>query len=143
LGRVINYESAGKKRKYLCRCIVLAIRELSYQNEVDNNTKDLTAFIALSLFEISSTVDKTVEPWEKRGYWVKADRFRLDWSWTNTYSIAMFDALLDENWAEVISTLAKISNKLSAITVPQNHRLGSPWIDSWKKLENMEKFYKK
>ena len=142
MGRVINYESAGKKRNYLSRCIVLALRELTYQKEVNTNTKDLSAFITLSLLEISSTIDKTVEPWEKRGYWVKADRFRLEWDWTNQYGSVLIEALRDENWAEVASTSAKISKKLSTINVPKKHRLGSPWLGSWEKLENSTRYKK-
>ncbi len=36
----------------------------------------------LALEEINSNIDKSVEAWEKRGYWVKADKFRLDWEWS-------------------------------------------------------------
>jgi hypothetical protein len=48
------------------------------QTQSNTVTKDLVAFIVLSLQEINNTIDSSVEAWEKRGYWIKADRFRMD-----------------------------------------------------------------
>ena len=82
MGRVINPDSSGKERTKLTKSIVKAIRQLMNQSRPDQITKDLAAFIAIGLQDIYLTVDVSVEAWEKRGYWVKADRFRLDWEWT-------------------------------------------------------------
>ena len=30
---------------------------------------------------IADTIEDTCEPWEKRNYYLKADRFRLEWEW--------------------------------------------------------------
>ena len=51
------------------------------QKEPDAHSYDLVAFIALALLEIDANIEKTVAPWEKRDYWVKADRFRMQWGW--------------------------------------------------------------
>jgi hypothetical protein len=67
LGRVINTEGAGKERNRLVRSIVLAMRELMRQKEPDAISKDLAAYIALSLVDVSQTVEDSVLAWEKRG----------------------------------------------------------------------------
>jgi hypothetical protein len=134
LGRVINFESAGKERIQLTRAIVVAMRELSQQSDLDGKTRDLAAFIALALEEIASTIDLSVAAWEKRGYWVKADRFRMDWIWTETMGAAMRKAVVEEDWATVARTVGQVGEKLSGTKVPQRNRIGTPWVGAHKQL---------
>ena len=104
MGRVIHLEGVGKERKNLSRAVVLALRELMQQSEPDQTTRDLAAFIALALEGIYQTIDESVAAWEKRGYWLKADRFRLDWSWSETMAMNMRNAVLQEDWTQVALT---------------------------------------
>ena len=143
LARVINPDSAGKQRTQLVRGTALALRELvrsSHKSEPDLETHDLAAFIALSLQAISVTIDPSVDAWEKRGYWVKADHFRMEWAWTTKLSRAMRDALLVEDWPSVMLTGAQISQKLGNIKISEHHRLGTPWKGAWSKLKEDSKF---
>ncbi|RJP49310.1 MAG: hypothetical protein C4586_07630, partial [Anaerolineaceae bacterium] len=81
MSRVINPDSVGKERTRLTKSIVLCIRELAKQAEVTSETKDQAAFIALALQAIADGIDVSVVAWEKRDYWVKADKFRMEWMW--------------------------------------------------------------
>jgi hypothetical protein len=135
LGRVINVESAGKERLQLTRAIVVAMRELSQQSDLDEQTRDLAAFIALALEEIAGTIDISVAAWEKRGYWVKADRFRMDWIWTENLGAVMRKAVITEDWATVARTVGQVGEKLSGLKVPQRNRIGTPWVGARKQLE--------
>jgi hypothetical protein len=47
----------------------------------------------------------------------------------------MRDALLKDDWATVAMTSAKVAQKLGKVTVPERHRLGTPWVGAWKKLK--------
>ena len=134
MSRVINPDSVGKERKRLTRAVVLALRELMLQPEPNDNSKDLAAFIAIALGEIFNTVDQSMAAWEKRGYWVKADRFRMEWIWTQRTSEAMREAVLTGDWAKVAENAAITAQKLMSTQVPVRHRLGTPWVGSWKKL---------
>jgi len=134
LGRVVNPESSGKERTKLTKSIVKAIRELMSQSKPDQNTRDLTAFIVLGLAEIYNTVDISVLAWEKRGYWVKADRFRLDWEWTSQYSSQMKEALMGDDWAQVAMIAAKTAQKFNNIKIPVKNRIGEPWIGAYQSL---------
>jgi hypothetical protein len=134
LSRVINLQSAGKERTKLSKATVLAIRELMHQEDIDNQTRDLAAFIALSTEAISRTIEASVAAWEKRGYWVKADRFRFEWGWAETLGSSMRDATLREDWSNVAMIAALIAEKLNKVTVSERHRMGKPWVGARNRL---------
>ncbi len=131
---IINPESAGKERTQLTKAIVVAIRELAKQKQVTEEAKDLAAFIALALKNISEGIDVSVAAWEKRGYWVKADRFRMDWVWTGQVADKIKAAILTEDWGTVAMLSAQIAQKFGKIVVSENHRLGKPWVGAFRQL---------
>ncbi|GAB4504946.1 MAG: hypothetical protein Fur0043_19410 [Anaerolineales bacterium] len=135
MSRVINPDSAGKERTRLTRGIVVAIRELAQKNQPDDEARDLAAFIALALQTIAAGIDASVAAWEKRDYWVKADRFRMEWVWTGTLGQKMKEALLANDWASVALLSAQIAQKLAHVKVSPNHRLGRPWLGAWQQLQ--------
>ena len=118
------------------RGVVLALREFTAQNEVSDHTRDMAAFIVLALNVVSETIEQSVSAWEKRGYWLKADRFRLQWAWTESCSQRMHKALLDDDWAEIAMTAARIAEKSANVKLPKRHKLGTPWVGSWKELQD-------
>jgi hypothetical protein len=136
LSRIINPEGAGKERTRLCKSVVLALRELMRQPEANQTSKDLAAYISLALLEIFDTVESSVGAWEKKGYWVKADRFRLEWDWSERLGNKIGQALKAEDWATIAMTSAQIGQKLVKVDVPIRHRLGTPWVGAWEKMIN-------
>jgi hypothetical protein len=134
LGRIINPEGAGKERTQLSKAVVLALRELMRQTEPDAHSQDLAAFIAISLQKINDTVETSVVAWEKKGYWVKADRFRMEWEWSKTLSDRLKLAVLSEDWATVAVTSAQVAQRLMKIDVPIRHHLGTPWVGARTKI---------
>jgi hypothetical protein len=138
MGRVINLESAGKDRTRLTKATVLAMRELMRQSAPDETTRELAAFIALALLQIHETIDSSVEAWEKKGYWVKADRFRMDWAWAGRLGEQMRQAVLVEDWAGVATIVVQTGAKLSSVKLPERHRLGTPWVGAYRMLREMK-----
>jgi len=134
MSRVINPDSAGKDRTRLTKAIVISIRELAKQTELGEETRDLAAFIALALQTIAAGIDVSVAAWEKRDYWVKADRFRMEWAWAGQMGEKMRTAVLSDDWGNVAMLSAQIAQKLQKIKVSENHRMGSPWVGAWEKL---------
>jgi hypothetical protein len=134
LSRVINPDGAGKERNRLVKSIVLAMRELMRQSEPDNHSRDLAAFIALALIEVNETIESSVGAWEKKGYWVKADRFRMEWAWSERMGKQMRDAVLQDDWATIAMTVAQLGGKLNNVDVPARHRLGTPWEGAYEHL---------
>lgn len=136
MSRIINPDSAGKDRTRLTKGIVLAVRELAQQTGPGMASRDLAAFICLALETIAGTIEVSVAAWEKRGYWVKADRFRMDWAWAGVLGGKMRQALLADDWGSVAQIAAQTAQRLGKITVPAGHRLGKPWVGAWDKFRN-------
>ncbi|MDX1402120.1 MAG: hypothetical protein R3245_09375, partial [Kiloniellales bacterium] len=122
MSRLIKTETVGKDRTRLTKAIVLAVRELAKQNDVTTEAKDLAAFIALALQTISDGIDESVAAWEKRDYWVKADRFRMEWMWTGQIAEKLKTALVEDDWGTIATLMPQIASKLKKIKVSDNHR---------------------
>lgn len=135
MSRVINTQGVGKERNRLVKAIVISIRELSKQEKPDSKTRDLAAFIALALNGVADTIERTVGPWEKRDYWVKADRFRREWAWAGKLGAEMEKAALNEDWAMVAATAGKVATNLGNVQVSPRHRMGKPWEGAWEQLQ--------
>jgi hypothetical protein len=134
VSRVIKTGSAGKDRVLLEKGIVVAIRQLTEQSGMDATTRDLLAYIALSLHAIGATIDESVAAWEKRGYWIKADRYRMEWTWASNWGEEMRQSILREDWDAVARFTAQVTQKMSKVKIGQKNRLGTPWIGSYQKL---------
>ena len=134
MSRLINPDSAGKDRPRLTKAIVLAVRELAKQTQVTNEARDLAAFISLALQTIAEGIDVSVAAWEKRDYWVKADKFRMEWMWCGQYADKMKTAALADDWETVAMLSAQIAQKFNKIVVSDNHRLGKPWVGALRQL---------
>lgn len=137
MARLIKTGSAGKDRILLEKGIILAIRELAKQSGMDDTTRDLLAYIALSLKAIGETIDESVAAWEKRDYWLKADRYRMEWAWAGNCGNEMKQAILTEDWAAVAMITAKVTQKLSKVKIAERNRLGSPWTGSFQMLKGL------
>ncbi len=135
MSRLIKTETAGKDRTRLTKSIVLAVRELAKQKDVTPEARDLVAFIALALQSIAEGIDESVAAWEKRGYWVKADRFRMEWLWAGQYARKMKEAVLADDWGTIAMLLPQIAAKLGKIQIAENHRLGKPWVGGYTRMK--------
>jgi hypothetical protein len=136
LSRIINPDSAGKERTRLTRAIVLAIRELAQQTGPSVESRDLAAFIAMALAIVAETIDISVAAWEKRDYWVKADKFRMEWAWAGQLAEKMRYAVQTDDWGTVTKVAALSAQKLSKITVTARNHIGKPWVGAWEVLNN-------
>ena len=138
MSRVINPDSTGKQRAKLSKTIVLALRQLARQSDTGGETRDLAAFIAVALRAISEGIDDSVAAWEKRGYWVKADKFRMEWAWTGPVAEKMRAAVSTDDWGTVAMLSAQVAQRLNKIQVADNHRLGKPWAGAYDRLRASE-----
>jgi hypothetical protein len=137
LSRIITVEGTGVERTRLTKSIVVALRELMKQKEPDAHSYDLVAYISLALLQIDANIEKTVVAWEKKDYWLKADKFRMQWSWAKGAGERIGSALESGDWATIAMQAALIGQKLISIKVSDNHRLGAPWVGAWKKYQSM------
>lgn len=135
MGRVINTNSPGKRRSYAMRTIAEMLRRLGQkQGEVDTEAKDMLATIFYSLQEIDRGVIESIEAWEKRGYWKKADKFQLEWMWAGDMAKRIQKLLLEENWDALPETMMKIFPHFSDIEINKMMRNASVWEGRYNQL---------
>ena len=139
MSRIINTENVGTERTRLLKAIVISIRELMRQKSVNSTTKDLAAFISNALLAVHDTVERSVMPWEKRDYWVKADKFRLEWAWTKEIGDQLLQATMDQEWHTVALLSATVGQRLHKVVVSDRHRMGKPWVGAWELMMSGEK----
>lgn len=129
-------ESGTTLRNRLAKSIVLAIRTLMQKGEPDKESLDMAAFVVLALEKIEESIDKSATAWEKRDFWLKADRFRMEWAWTENSRKSLETSVLAQNWAEIPTELVQIAQRLGSVEVATKHRLGTPWIGAWEALKS-------
>jgi hypothetical protein len=135
LSKVINLESSGKDRTRVIKAILFAIRELMSQSEPSDETRDIVAFISMSQYAVYRTIEPSLAAWEKRGYWVKADKFRLEWEWTEKSSKELKTALVANDWGRIAMLIAQIGQKFAHVKIPIKNTLGTPWVGAWQVLK--------
>ncbi len=138
MSRIVNIDSIGKQRTQLSKAVVLAVRELARQKDVTADVRDLASFISIALQTIADGIDSSVAAWEKRDYWIKADKFRMEWAWAGQTAQKMRSAVLSDDWASVAMLSAQIAQKLAKIQVSENHRLGKPWVGAYRQLTSRD-----
>lgn len=134
MSRVINPSVPGKDRLRYKKGIALALRELMKAGEPTKRTLDIVAYIALALEGIAVTVNLTAAAWEKRNYWLKADRFRREWDWAGQLSGEMRALVLAQDWDGIALFSAKIYQHVGDVKISEKHRMGQPWLGAWEEL---------
>ena len=139
MSRVIATDSVGKQRRQLRRTVAEALRRLVSKPAFDEESQDLAALIVFSLRRLEEGVEQTASAWEKRDYYLKGDRFRLEWEWLEETSYALESALLLAQWDTVIETLASLLPRFSDITVSKYTRSAELWSGCYQRLTRGEK----
>ena len=135
--QIIKTSTPGKEREQLSKAIVITIRTFMRQGAPDHETKDMVAFIILALKEISTGIDQSVAAWEKRGYWVKADKYRLEWQWAGEMADKLQHAFKTEDWRKIAEYLLDTMTHFSSIKVSDRHRMGQPWVNAYTNYKNI------
>ena len=135
MSRVVNPDGVGKQRDRLMKSIALALRQLATRNTVDNETRDLVAFMALALNEIHSNIDTTCQAWEKRDYWLKADQFRRDWAWAGKTADKLERVVLGDQWQNLGELVPGLAKNLEKVSLPKRNTLGTPWVGAFAQLK--------
>lgn len=129
MSRVVRAVRAGQQRRDLLRVIAAAIRAVAMAESAER--RDLLAFIVLALGRLLESVEATAEAWERRGYWVKADRFRLEWKWVVTLLNEMTECLGRHDWAGAVAALGSASDRLRGFQVGADELAARPWSGAW------------
>jgi hypothetical protein len=134
MSRVINLDSTGKQRNQLMRTCAEIIRHLSQKKSVDDEAKDMTATLVYCLRDIAGGIENSARAWEKRDYWIKAERFRVKWLWPSEAADDLEDIIRNEAWDLLPRFLAGLLPKFSTIRIARFTRKPSTWQGAYERL---------
>jgi len=127
MSRVISTEGPGKVRHQHRRTVAEAVRRLSQKTQLDDDAKDLAAIIVFSLLAIADTVDRTIDAWEKRDYYMKAERFREQWRWLEPATDELSTVIYEGRWHRLPTVLANLASRFADIKVKKLTRSPRVW----------------
>jgi hypothetical protein len=134
MGRVINTNSPGKRRSFYMRTIAEILRRLSQKSEVDDEVRDMVAMLVFALREIDGTVLESIEAWEKRNYWKKADDFQQKWWWASQMAGKIEKMARAKSWDQLPDVMVKLLPRVADIQINKMMRDASTWEGAYEKL---------
>jgi hypothetical protein len=134
MSRIISTEGPGKIRSQHRRTIAEALRRLSLKQQLDDEVKDLAALIVFCLHRIADTVEQTTEAWDKRDYYLKADRFREGWRWVEPLADQLGGVIYEERWNDLPGVLVQLMPHFADVTIKQMTRKPSLWKGAYEKF---------
>ncbi len=134
MSRIINVDSPTKIRNRNRRSIAEILRRLIQKPGMDDEAKDMAATIVLLLREIQKGVEQTGTAWEKRGYWMKSERFMREWEWVIQHSADIEDVIRHEAWDLLPELMADLFPKFADIELKTMTRKADLWKGNYEKL---------
>jgi hypothetical protein len=134
MSRVINTNSPTKIRNRNRRSIAEILRRLSQKPEFDEEAKDMAATLVFLLREIWEGVEKSAAAWEKRDYWMKAERFLREWEWAGETAVNIEDVLRNEAWDLLPELLADLFPRFTDIQLKTMTRKPDLWRGNFQRL---------
>lgn len=134
MSRIVNISTPGKLRNQQRRTIAEALRLLMYKRSIDQEARDMAATIVFSLREIAESIEVTTAAWEDRDYYLKADRFRLEWEWVKPTAARLQEVIIKGHWAELPEVLAQLAPKFADISIAKMTRTPDTWESAYQRL---------
>lgn len=139
MSRVINTASPGKRRSQLRRTIAEMLRHLALKQHLDQEARDMAAALVFCLRDIEETIYAATSAWEKRNYFVKADRFRLQWEWVMPAAERLKALIVADQWDRLPQELASLAPHFADIRIAKMTRPASTWKSSYRLLKREAK----
>ena len=111
MARIINTANPGKLRNQARRTIAEMLRHLMTKGTLDDEARDMAAMLVYLLREIKQTVDESAAAWEKRGYWMKVERFVRDYEWIPELAANIGDVIRHGAWDLLPELLADLLSR--------------------------------
>lgn len=134
MSRTFKVDNPGKIRNQMMRTAAESLRRLSQKSTLDDETKDLTALLVYTLRRIDEGIEESAQAWEKRDYWIKAERFRQRWGWARQAANEL-EALVRENdWDRLPMVLAGLLPNFANVKITRFTRKPSVWQGAYARL---------
>jgi hypothetical protein len=127
MSRVVNTNAPGKKRSRYRRTIAELLRRLSRHQAIDQEAKDMAAALIYCLRGIDESVMQSVQAWERRNYWTKADRFMREWEWAGLLAAELEELVRRDHWSQLPDVMARLMPHFLDIELKKMTRSPSSW----------------
>ncbi|MCA9936245.1 MAG: hypothetical protein H6662_00450 [Ardenticatenaceae bacterium] len=134
MSRIIHTESPTKVRNNNRRSIAEILRRLSQKPALDDEAKDMAAMLVYLLREIDAGVEQSAAAWEKRGYWMKAERFMRDWDWTKEAAANIEDVIRNDALDLLPELMTDLYPRFADIQLKTMTRQSSLWRGAYQRL---------
>jgi hypothetical protein len=134
MSRIIHTNSPTKIRNRNRRSIAEMLRRLMQKPEIDAESRDMAAMITLLLWEIADGVEQSAQAWEKRDYWMKAERFMREWNWSAKIAANLEDVIRHEAWDLMPELMLELYPHFIDIQLKTMTRKPSLWQGAHTKL---------
>jgi hypothetical protein len=134
MSRVVKLDGPGKQRNQLMRTAAEVIRRLSEKPQLDEEAQDMAALLVYCFRGIDQGIDESVTAWEKRDYWVKAERFRERWAWAAPAAKQLEKIVLGATWDQLPLLLIKVLPHFEEIKISKYTRKATIWQGAYKRL---------
>jgi hypothetical protein len=134
MGRLIQTDSTGAQRQRLRRTIAEALNQLVAKPALDAEARDLAALIVYALREIAAGVEQSAAVWDKRHYYIKADRLREDWAWCERSAARMENLIRAGDWARLPVVHANLAPRFADVRVARRTRSPELWRGAYDRL---------
>ncbi len=138
MSRVIRPVSPASQRRKLMQRLALTLAAVENGDLSRGQRRDALAFIALVLGELSSSVEETCAAWEKRSYYLKADRFRREWNWVEQARRLVTEALQRGQHQLPDQARAILRQALAQVKIPARMRQQAPWQGAWEAWNKLQ-----
>lgn len=139
MSRIIHTSGPGKRRNQYRRTIAEMLRRLMLKSDLDGEAKDMAAAVVLALRGIAGTIEESTEAWERRHYFLKADRFRRRWEWVSLAADGLDDLVIHDRWERLPQELALLVPYFRDIRVIKFTRPSSTWIGKYQLLRQHQR----
>lgn len=137
MGKVIQTEPPAKRRERILRLLSTLLTVMDFSEIGTADFHDQVAFVFLSLWEIEKTIDETIKPWEKRGYYLKADRFRSEWCWVKDIRSNIENKIANGQWNLIEDEIQLLQQKLSNVKPIKEMKGKRFWVGAHRRLDEV------
>lgn len=134
MSRIIRTENPTTIRNRNRRSIAEILRRLSQKPDLDAEARDMAAALVFLLREIYDGVETAARAWEKRDYWLKAERFLREWQWTAESAANLEDVLRNEALDLLPELMAELFPRFTDIELKTMTRQADLWQGAYRRL---------
>ncbi|MHB1318723.1 MAG: hypothetical protein ACYCYF_08920 [Anaerolineae bacterium] len=134
MARIINTANPGKLRSQARRTIAEMLRHLMAKGALDDEARDMLATIVYSLREIDATIEVTTDAWEKRDYYLKADKFRLEWEWAAPAADRLEAVVRLGKWDRLPQEIMGLAQRFADVKIVKFTRAEDAWQGNYRQL---------